>query len=506
MPSQRHQADLYDVLGVTSRASVEEIKQRYKFLILAFHPDRYARNPEHRHQAEEAVKQVTEAYRVLSDSSQRTRYDYTRQVEAHSSPTITGTEAWLHSYGQLQDDLERTRSRLHQVEGELRTARGQIERLVEEKSSVERRAAESERSLDSEIRQHLGMRQELTERYEQLARTSQERETLLDGQREEATRRANQLTEELAGREKLMDQLRKTQAQRKHSSESRMTIVTQQMQRLELRLAERETELLQLRATQQALEVQLGQETRSTELSLQISRSLQTQQNELPRIAGPRDRLRRGTPARAGHLAPLADRSRHRHHQRAGALVPAAPLTLRVPWVRLRAQKANQHGTIRPMARQLTEKLAQKLDNLPGAPGCYQMHNADGKVIYVGKAVVLRNRVRSYFHSSAQHSPKTQALVDEIADITWWVTKTELEALILENELIKRYKPHYNIRLKDDRTYPYIKITWQEDYPRVAGRAPDPEGWWALFRSLHLQSRLLSDPGCLAPRLSLPGL
>ena len=120
------------------------------------------------------------------------------------------------------------------------------------------------------------------------------------------------------------------------------------------------------------------------------------------------------------------------------------------------------------MARQLTEKLAQKLDNLPGAPGCYQMHNADGKVIYVGKAVVLRNRVRSYFHSSAQHTPKTQALVDEIADVTWWVTKTELEALILENELIKRYKPHYNIRLKDDRTYPYIKITWQEDYPRVA--------------------------------------
>ena len=204
----------------------------------------------------------------------------------HSSPTISGTEAWLHSYGQLQDDLERTRSRLHQVEGELRTARGQIERLVEEKSSAERRAAESERALDSEIQQHLVTRQELMARYEQLARTYQERETLLDGQREEATRRANQLTEELAGREKLMDQLRKTQAQRKHSSESRMTIVTQQMQRLELRLAERETELLQLRATQQALEAQLGQEARSTELSLQISRSLQTQQNDLRELQG----------------------------------------------------------------------------------------------------------------------------------------------------------------------------------------------------------------------------
>ncbi len=119
------------------------------------------------------------------------------------------------------------------------------------------------------------------------------------------------------------------------------------------------------------------------------------------------------------------------------------------------------------MARQISEKLAQKLDNLPNAPGCYQMLDGDGKVIYVGKAVVLRNRVRSYFHASAQHSPKTQALVEEIADVTWWVTKTELEALMLENELIKRYKPHYNVRLKDDKTFPYIKVSWQDDYPKV---------------------------------------
>ncbi|MFO7635671.1 MAG: excinuclease ABC subunit UvrC [Caldilinea sp.] len=119
------------------------------------------------------------------------------------------------------------------------------------------------------------------------------------------------------------------------------------------------------------------------------------------------------------------------------------------------------------MTRQIPEKLAQKLDNLPNAPGCYQMHNAAGKVIYVGKAVVLRNRVRSYFHASANHNAKTQALVDEISDVTWWVTKTELEALILENELIKRYKPRFNIRLKDDKSFPYIKVNWQHDFPKV---------------------------------------
>lgn len=95
------------------------------------------------------------------------------------------------------------------------------------------------------------------------------------------------------------------------------------------------------------------------------------------------------------------------------------------------------------------------------------MLDAHGRVLYVGKAVILRNRVRSYFHASAQHSPRTRALVAEIADISWWVTDTELEALVLENELIKRYQPRYNVRLKDDKTFPYIKVNWQDDFPKI---------------------------------------
>lgn len=119
------------------------------------------------------------------------------------------------------------------------------------------------------------------------------------------------------------------------------------------------------------------------------------------------------------------------------------------------------------MSRQLPERVAQKLENLPDSPGCYLMYNGDGKVIYVGKAVVLRNRVRSYFHASAQHTPKTLALVADIEDINWWVTGSELEALILENELIKRYRPRYNVRLKDDKQFPYIKVNWQHDFPKI---------------------------------------
>ncbi len=111
-------------------------------------------------------------------------------------------------------------------------------------------------------------------------------------------------------------------------------------------------------------------------------------------------------------------------------------------------------------------ELAQKLDTLPERPGVYIYRSTDRKVIYVGKAVVLKNRVRSYFQ--ANRDAKTRRLVSEIADLEWIVTDTELEALILENELIKRHRPRFNIRLRDDKTYPYIKLHWQEDFPKVS--------------------------------------
>ncbi len=115
---------------------------------------------------------------------------------------------------------------------------------------------------------------------------------------------------------------------------------------------------------------------------------------------------------------------------------------------------------------QVSPELAQKLDTLPERPGVYIYRSADGKIIYVGKAIVLRNRVRSYFHAHVE--PRTRRLVAEIADLEWIVTDTELEALILENELIKRHRPRFNIRLRDDKTYPYIKIHWQDDFPKVS--------------------------------------
>src|SRR4030042_1144811 len=107
------------------------------------------------------------------------------------------------------------------------------------------------------------------------------------------------------------------------------------------------------------------------------------------------------------------------------------------------------------------------LDTAPLKPGCYIMKDAQGVVIYVGKAVTLRNRLRSYFHTSAQEDRKTRKLVRHIADIEWIVVGSELEALILEMNLIKKHRPQFNVRLKDDKRYPYIKVHWNQDYPKL---------------------------------------
>lgn len=111
--------------------------------------------------------------------------------------------------------------------------------------------------------------------------------------------------------------------------------------------------------------------------------------------------------------------------------------------------------------------LQEKLKLLPDSPGVYLMHDQDGTVIYVGKARVLKNRVRQYFHASPKPD-KVQAMVECIADFSYVVTPTEVDALALENTFIKKYKPKYNILLKDDKTYPYIKVHTNEEYPHIS--------------------------------------
>jgi excinuclease ABC subunit C len=111
--------------------------------------------------------------------------------------------------------------------------------------------------------------------------------------------------------------------------------------------------------------------------------------------------------------------------------------------------------------------LQQKIDRLPAEPGVYIYKNDRGKIIYVGKARSLRQRVRSYFQESRPQDPKTQRLISEVADLEYIVTDNEVEALILESTLVKKNQPRYNINLKDDKSFPYLKITVNEPYPRI---------------------------------------
>ena len=154
----------------------------------------------------------------------------------------------------------------------------------------------------------------------------------------------------------------------------------------------------------------------------------------------------------------------------------------------------------------ISEKLQGILATLPAKPGCYIYHNAEGTIIYVGKAISLKNRVRSYFHADASHDAKTRRLVRDIVDIEWIVVGSELEALILEMNLIKKHRPKYNIRLKDDKRYPYIKIHWNEPFPHVTvTRQMEEDGSryfgpytsaWAVYQTLDVLRKIFPYLTC----------
>jgi excinuclease ABC subunit C len=153
-----------------------------------------------------------------------------------------------------------------------------------------------------------------------------------------------------------------------------------------------------------------------------------------------------------------------------------------------------------------SEHIQGILDNLPVKSGCYLMKDAQGRIIYVGKAINLRSRVRSYFHASAELTRKTRRLVHEIADIEFIVVESELEALILEMNLIKKHLPQYNVRLKDDKRYPFIKVLWADPFPKViVTRQHDKDGSryygpftsvWAVHQTLDLLRKIFQYRSC----------
>jgi len=165
------------------------------------------------------------------------------------------------------------------------------------------------------------------------------------------------------------------------------------------------------------------------------------------------------------------------------------------------------------------EKLKKILVHIPKKPGVYLMHDSIGKIIYVGKSRSLKNRVRSYF-SGRNRDSKTTALVSGVADIRFIVTENEIEALVLENNLIKRHKPKFNVMLKDSKTHPYLKVTLEEEFPRLLkvrkvkfddgnkyfGPFPDEKGLKFLMELLSRTFRLSICKGPILPGRRRPCL
>lgn len=157
------------------------------------------------------------------------------------------------------------------------------------------------------------------------------------------------------------------------------------------------------------------------------------------------------------------------------------------------------------MSFEPSPRIKEILDNLPARPGVYLHKDKDGKIIYIGKAVNLRGRVRSYFQANVD-SYKTHKLRQQISDIEIIITDSELEALLLEMNLIKKHQPRYNIRLKDDKRYPYIKIHWADPFPKVTvTRRMEKDGSryfgpytsaWAVYQSLDLLRKVFPYLTC----------
>lgn len=264
MAASTQQVDHYEVLGVSAQATGDEIRRRYRFLALAFHPDRHQRNAEHHHLAEQQIKRINEAYRVLSDPHLRAAFDATRLLgvdEAGRPPASI--------YAQSLQDMARASQRLVQVEQELAKSRahlGQQERTNAELSArlakVEQAHAAERATLESE-------RQTLLRQVEELTHTAQATESALRLQLDQAERKITRLQQEVERKAALLDRLNAAKTAWETSSQSQFDALNQRLARQREALEARSQELASALASNRALQEQLTQEQRNVRQMLQ---------------------------------------------------------------------------------------------------------------------------------------------------------------------------------------------------------------------------------------------
>ena len=275
----------YDILGVKSTAPLDEIRRRYKFLVIAFHPDRFLRTPEHHTLAEQRIKQVNEAYRVLSDPQTRTQYDLAR-LSTFASPGAS-----VHPFmSQLQHDLTQAQARSAQLEQELLAWRSRYEVALADKSVLQQEQSEREQSFLQERQTLQSEIDGLGRQLEEMARGQVGMEARLKEQQTKANKKAAKLAQELATQERLVENLAATKADWERSNQSRYELLTQQVQKLQEEIKRRDASLIQLRQVQRGLEERLANAEHDARLAAQsAANTLRAKQQEVDTLLADRE-------------------------------------------------------------------------------------------------------------------------------------------------------------------------------------------------------------------------
>jgi curved DNA-binding protein CbpA len=283
MAASTQQVDHYEVLGISALATEDEIRRRYRFLALAFHPDRHQRNAEHHHLAEQQIKRINEAYRVLSDPHLRAAFDASRQIGV--SGEAFGARAGASIYAQSLQDMARASQRLAQVEQELAKSRAHLEQQERDSADLSARLGELAQVHAAERAAFESERKTLLRQIEDLTQSTNAAESTLRIQLDQAERKIERLQQEVMRKTALLDQLNAAKTAWESSSQSRFDALNQRVTRLRDDLETRNHELAAAIASNQALQEQLTQEQRSVRQTLQsYSGALNVSETEAARL------------------------------------------------------------------------------------------------------------------------------------------------------------------------------------------------------------------------------
>ncbi len=259
--------DHYEVLGVATTAGDEEIRRRYRFLALAFHPDRYSRNPEHHQLAEQQIKRINEAYRILSDPAARAQFDTARQL--FDSTAAARARSNLAVYATSLQDAARATEQVRRAEQELRIARERLDAALHDNATLQAQLAELGHLHAGERSAQATELSTLAKQVEQLTRERDEMASDLKAAQERSGRRVERLKLDLERKNRLVERLQSAKSQWESSSQTRTELLTQRVDRLREELASRDRQLADALAARQLAQDQLAQERRSATRSSQ---------------------------------------------------------------------------------------------------------------------------------------------------------------------------------------------------------------------------------------------